>query len=221
MEIKEYKGVKNIKIINNKEFFNCVQCGKCCHIREKDKGLSQDDEEKYRQYMFAKFGIIYLASLSDITINVWPEEAEILKNLAEKRSIKLNIVPKRAVYDKAHHELIILDYFIDHDICPFYKDKSCTIYTSRPLICRSYPLITSKNLGKCEYKLKDPNHYLEEKPESEKLDMMVNMQKNIIHSMIVDGSIIIPETISNVEMDDILRTAKFKELRILNKIKKC
>lgn len=220
MDEKSLDGISNIKLVNGKVMFNCVMCGSCCHIREKDKGISIEDEEKYRHYMFNKFGIIYLARLNDITINVWPEEAEILQNEAKIKGIKLNIVPKRAVYDKSHHELIILDYYLDHDICPFFdkNSKLCGVYQIRPLICNSYPLLTTKNLGKCKYKLPNPDDYDLEKVAAEKLESMINLQKNIIQSLIDKGEIVIPEQISGVEMDDILRTAKFKELRIMDKI---
>jgi Fe-S-cluster containining protein len=212
--------IPNTKIVNGKKVFNCTLCGSCCHIREKDKGISNEEEEQYRHYMFNKFGIIYLARLTDITINVWPEEAEKLKEEAKIKGVKLKIVPKRAVYDKSHHELIILDYYLDHDICPFFnkKDKLCGVYAVRPIICRSYPLLTTKNLGKCEYKLINPDDYDSEKVEAEKLEKMINLQKKIIESLVSKGEIIIPEQITNVQMDDILRTAKFKELRIMDKI---
>lgn len=217
---KDKSQVPNTKIVNGKTVFNCTLCGECCHIREKDKGISIEDEEKYRQYMFNMFGIIYLARLSDITINVWPEEAEKLKEEAKLKGIKLNIVPKRVVYDKSHHELIILDYYIDHDVCPFFNHKSklCGVYNVRPIICRSYPLLTTKNLGKCQYKLNNPDDYDSEKLEAEKLEKMVSMQKQIIQSLISKGEIVIPGQITNIEMDDILRTARFKELRIMDKI---
>ena len=219
-DLMSRNGIPNTKIVNGKTVFNCVQCGGCCHIREKDKGISNEDEEKYRQYMFNKFGIIYLARLSDITINVWPEEVEILKKEAATRGIRLNIIPKRAVYDTSHHELIILDYFIDSDVCPFFNndDKLCGIYEYRPLICRSYPLLTTKNLGKCKYKLTNTDDYDTEKFAAEKLEKMINMQKNIIQSMIENKEIIIPEQITNVQLDDILRTARFKEFRLMHKI---
>ena len=217
-----YNGIPNTKKVNGKTVFNCTLCGECCHIREKDKGISIEDEEKYRHYMFNKFGILYLARLSDITINVWPEEAEVLKKEAESKGIKLKIVPKRVVYDKSHHELIILDYYIDHDICPFFdkKDRLCGVYQSRPIICRSYPLLTTKNLGKCKYKLNNVDDYDSEKHEAEKLESMINMQKRVIQSMIENKEIIIPEQITNVQMDDILRTARFKELRLMDMISK-
>jgi Fe-S-cluster containining protein len=212
--------INNFRYVDERKVFNCTQCGECCHIREKDKGISIEDEEKYRLYMFSKFGIIYLARLSDITINVWPEEAEALKNEAESKGVKLRILPKRAVYDQKHHELLILDYYIDHDICPFFdsKKKMCSVYTARPIICRSYPLITTKTLGKCKYKLENPEDYDSEKFEAEMLEKMVSMQKLVIKSLVENGSIIIPESITPVQLDDIFRTAKFKELRIMEKL---
>lgn len=222
MDDKSFNGIPNVKVVNGKKVFNCTLCGECCHIREKDKGISNVDEEVYRHYMFNKFGIIYLARLTDITINVWPEEAEILKEEARIKGVKLDLVPKRAVYDKSHHELIILDYYINHDVCPFFNKKSklCGVYTRRPLICMSYPLLTTKNLGKCKYKLTNHDDYDSEKVAAEKLELMINMQKNIIQSLIEKQEIVIPEQLTNVELDDILRTAKFKELRIMDKIKK-
>ena len=222
IKVKSFKGVPNVKTVDGKKVFNCTMCGECCHIREKDKGISPEDEAKYREYMYSKFGIIYLARLSDITINVWPEEAERLKEEAKQKGITIHIVPKRAIYDKKAHELIILDYYIDHDICPFFnkKDRLCGVYAARPIICRSYPLLTTKNLGKCEYKFENPLDYDTEIPEAEKLELMINAQKQIIQSMIEKGDIEIPESLTPVELDDIFRTARFKELRIMDKILK-
>ncbi len=220
MDNKSHNGIPNIKTVNNKTVFNCTLCGECCHIREKDKGVSIEDEDNYRNYMFSKFGIIYLARLNDITINIWPEEAEKLKEEAKLKGVKINIVPKRVIYDKSHHEIIVLDYYIDHDICPFFdkKNKLCGVYSVRPLICNSYPLLTTKNLGKCKYKLTNPDDYSDEKIAAKKLEKMINLQKNIIQSLIEKNEIVIPAQLTNVELDDILRTAKFKELRIMDKI---
>lgn len=216
---KYFEGVPNIRVINGKKIFNCTQCGQCCHIRERDKGISTDEENTYKQYMFQKFGIIYLAKLSDITINIWPEEAEILRKEANAKNINIKILPKRAVYDEKNHELIILDYYIDHDICPFFdgKRRLCGVYDVRPIICRSYPLLTTKNLGKCEYKLLDVDNYGDEKTEAERLEKIINKQKSVIKSLIDSGDITVPKTISHDEMENIIKTARFKELRVMDK----
>ncbi|MGV8086085.1 MAG: YkgJ family cysteine cluster protein [Candidatus Woesearchaeota archaeon] len=215
-----FEGISNIKLVNSKKVFNCTQCGECCHIRESDKGITSEQEEKYRHYMFNKFGIIYLAKLNDITINIWPEEAEALKNEAKKANIDIDILPKRVVYDKKNHELIILDYFINHDVCPFFnkKTRQCGVYLVRPIICRSYPLLTTTTLGKCKYKLTNPTNYDSELTEATKLELMINKQKSILKSMIDNGDIVIPESITDIEMDNILQTARFKELRIMDSL---
>ena len=60
--------------------------------------------------------------------------------------------------------------------------------------------------------------YDSEKVAAVKLESMIDMQKNIIQSLVEKGEILVPEQITNVEMDDILRTARFKELRIMDKV---
>jgi Fe-S-cluster containining protein len=166
--------------------------------------------------MYQSFGIIYLASLHEITINVWPEEKELLEAEAKKRGISINIRPKRAVYNPKSNELVILDYFIDHDICPFFDSshKTCTVYDIRPLICRSYPLLTTQTMGKCRYKKLDFNAYGSEIDEAKKLEERVRKQKAIIKNMIDSGEILIQENITIEEIDRILKNAKYVELRI-------
>lgn len=194
--------------------FICTQCGECCHIREK-KNMTLDEESAYTSYMYTRFGIIYLANLSEITINVWPEEKTILEKEALKSGINLNIKPKRAVHNSKTNELIILDYFIDHDICPFFdkKTKLCGVYELRPLICKSYPLLTTQNLGKCRYKKLDVNAYGSEKEAAIKLDQRIAKQKQILLQMIQNKEIVIHD-MTDLELHKILSTAVFKELRI-------
>ncbi len=180
-ELKEFEGIKNVKIVDGKKVFNCTMCGKCCYFRE-DKNITKEDEQKYYDYMYSKYGILYLAPLSDITINVWPEEAEKLRRIAIEKGVDVKLRPKRAVYDEKNNELIILDYFIDHDVCPFFdkKKRTCGVYDDRPLICRAFPLLSTKTTGNCEYKLFDTNEYADEQTEAKKLEKMVDFKKKII-----------------------------------------
>jgi Fe-S-cluster containining protein len=199
---------------NASRTFICTQCGECCHIREK-KNITEREESAYKNYLFKHYGIIYLADLSDITISIFPEEKEALEKESKKMSIKIDIKPKRAIYDKKSERLIILDYFINHDVCPFYnkKTKLCGVYAQRPLICRSYPLITAKNYGKCRYKKLDFNAYDEEKKYVKMLDDKIKMQKSVIIQMISEKSIEIPESITQELMESILKNSKIVELR--------
>jgi hypothetical protein len=77
--------------------------------------------------------------------------------------------------------------------------------------------LTTKSLGKCTYKLDDINAYSEEKSAAKKLEQMINLQKQVIKGMIDDNSISIPKTINAEEFANIIKTARFKELRIMEK----
>jgi Fe-S-cluster containining protein len=199
---------------NESPFFICTQCGECCHIREK-KNFSQEEEHAYYRFMFNKFGIIYLASLNHITINVWPEEKDILVSEAKKKNIELRIKPKRALYNLKNQELIILDYYIDHDTCPFFdkKNKLCQIYNERPLICRSYPLLTTRSYGKCKYKNLDYNAYKDEKSWAEQLEIRMRKQTNIINEMLKNGDIAIADVTEEIIAEAFMKN-KIIELRI-------
>lgn len=198
-----------------KQCFNCARCGECCHIREFIT-LSEAEEKTYKNFMFKEFGIIYLAPLNQITINIWPEEVDVLKEEAKKKKIELKIKPKRAIYDAKKNQLIIVDYYMDHDICPFFNkiEKICTIHSSRPTICRSYPLTSTKSYGKCKYKLLDFNSYEDEMIHAFKLDELVKKEKEIIKKMISSNQIEIPKSISENEFENIVKTASITELRI-------
>jgi len=166
--------------------------------------------------MFKNYGIIYLAPLNEITINIWPEEVDVLKAEARVKRINIDIKPKRAIYDAKKHQLIIVDYYIDHDICPFFDKtkKGCTIHKKRPLICKSYPLTGTKSYGKCKYKLLDFNSYEDEMLHAFKLDELLKKEKEIIKHMIANNQISIPKSISEEEFNKIVKTASITELRI-------
>ena len=198
---------------NESPYFICTQCGECCHIRE-EKNIDKAQESKYFSYIYRKFGIIYLASLSEITINIWPEEKDALEKEAKSRGMELSIKPKRAVYDSKNDFLIILDYFIDHDICPFFdrEKKLCTVYDKRPLICHSYPMLTTRALGKCKYKKLDLGAYKEEKGFAAKLENRTEAIKRMVSGMIEKGEI--DNTLGIQELDSRIKKAKIKELKI-------
>ena len=49
--------------------FVCTQCGECCHIREQ-KSFTQAEESAYKDVMYRRFGIIYLADLYNLEYHV-------------------------------------------------------------------------------------------------------------------------------------------------------
>lgn len=198
---------------NKSEVFICTQCGECCHIREQ-KNISREQEDKYFAFMYRHFGILYFARLPEITINVWPEEKEILEKEAKEKGITINIKPKRGFYNKKEDSLVILDYFIDHDICPFFNQekKQCGVYEHRPLICRSYPLLTTKTLGKCKYKKIDVNAYDTEKPVAEQLEVRTTTIKRVLKELKEKGEI--DTSIEPIQVYESIKSADVKELRL-------
>ncbi|GIU69619.1 MAG: hypothetical protein KatS3mg002_0855 [Candidatus Woesearchaeota archaeon] len=192
----------------NSKIFICTQCGECCHIREK-KDISEEEEKAYFSYMYNNFGIIYFAKLSDVTITIWPEEKEVLEKIAKEKGVNISFKSKRGYYDAEDKSLIIIDYYIDADICPFFnrKAKQCTIYENRPLICRSYPLLTTKTLGKCKYKKNDVNDYESEKIYAKKLDEKTYKIKKLLKEMISNKRILLDKK----DLEDV---RNIKELRI-------
>jgi Fe-S-cluster containining protein len=212
--VDQFIGKPELIEANDKSpIFICTQCGECCHIREK-KNITESEEASYRRYMYRHYGVIYLANLSDITINIWPEEKYMLEKRANDNGIKLSIKPKRAIYDKSKHRLIILDYYIDHDVCPFFDidKRQCGIYDIRPHICRSYPLTGTESDGKCKYKKKDMNSYGNELLEARKLSEVIRRQKELINMMLANKEITLLESITEQELRRIIATANMVEL---------
>jgi Fe-S-cluster containining protein len=171
------------------EQFYCKNCGQCCHLR-KDNVFDDAKDKDFVDLMFNEYGITYLAPIHNITINIWPEEKDLLIAEAKSRGMQINIAPKRGIYDTKLGNLIILDYFIDHDVCPFFDDKtkSCTVYSIRPLICRSYPLTSTNTLGSCFYRT-PLGTYGKELDDAKLLVERLNLQKRILSNLIKSGSI--------------------------------
>ena len=126
-----------------KKTLKCVRCGDCCHIRQENLVKLTDAEDfRIRKKLYENTGIIYLFSLKHYTISLTKEEKQILEAEAKKLKIKIKIKPKKITINKNKAKANIIDYFLDHDICPFLKGKNfCLIYNSRPQVCRIFPHI--------------------------------------------------------------------------------
>lgn len=118
----------------------CVDCGTCCHFRE-EGFLSDEEDFKIKGQLYLKTGIIYLYPFSRYTITINKEE----KNRLEKSHDGLKVLPKKIFYDADHDRIYILDYFLDYDICPMWKDNRCSVYSIRPEICKQFPNITMEH----------------------------------------------------------------------------
>lgn len=146
---------------------DCKQCGGCCTLKE--LAILENPQDKFiRQRIYDKTGIIYMYPLSTYTINLSHEEAETLRAAAKELSIKLNIKPKRVAIKEG--KLVILDWFIDHEICPFLSEKNiCKVYELRPLICKEFPNIRNLSAGKVINYEKIDSDFLIARDKAEKL----------------------------------------------------
>ncbi len=106
----------------------CNKCAWCCDFR-KPTDLSVEEDFSLRKYVFEKQGIVYLFPLSKCNLTLTKEEVDRLRKLGD-----VKLIPKRVYLDGT-----VIDYTFDHDICPFLKDNECSIYESRPHICRCFP----------------------------------------------------------------------------------
>ncbi|MBN1157498.1 YkgJ family cysteine cluster protein [Candidatus Woesearchaeota archaeon] len=150
----------------------CKKCGACCHIREK-KFLNDKTDLSLRKRIFSTTGIIYLEPLWHYTVSLTENEAKRMKKLARGKKIEFNIMPKKISIEGK--SIVIQDYYINHDICPFMKDNLCTIYRFRPKVCRDFPKrdleINSRIIMKveqCNLKFEDALKFVERKLKNNK-----------------------------------------------------
>jgi len=119
----------------------CVHCGGCCHFRE-EGFLTPEEDLKIKGQVYGKTGIIYLYPFSRYTITLSKNEKDVLETKAKKNNIDISILPKKVFYDIDNDKVYVIDYFLDSDICPFWKEERCSVYDNRPEICRQFPNIT-------------------------------------------------------------------------------
>jgi Fe-S-cluster containining protein len=91
--------------------FKCIKCGSCCK-NISDKGSSSNG----------------------LPLFEW--EAKRLKKL--KKGIKIE--PLDVFYDEKSKIYFCLGYLLIGEPCVFLKNKKCSIYKKRPLICRAFPV---------------------------------------------------------------------------------
>jgi Fe-S-cluster containining protein len=115
----------------------CLNCAECCKFREKPY-LTEQEDIMLRKKMYEKTGILYKEPFHRYTISLTTKEKNRLNKLAQEKNIQLNIRSKKYIILK--NKLKILDYYIDHDVCPFLKNNECSIYKHRPKMCKDFPL---------------------------------------------------------------------------------
>ena len=121
----------------------CRRCGWCCTHLGMSVDISLEEDKRVKRIVFESSGVVYIRPISRFFLSFSPENAKTLKSLAKKLNIKADIRPNKLIYDKKKDKVIIYDFFLNHNVCPFYnkKEKSCRIYNDRPVACRKFPNI--------------------------------------------------------------------------------
>jgi len=128
----------------------CEKCGKCCTQLRKKRLFSKLEDSLIRKAMFEKRGVLYRYTLGKYGLGLSGEEAGLFQEEAALQNITLKIKPKKIFIDE-NNKMVIYDYFLDHNNCPFYQNKLCSIYNKRPARCRAFPKI--ENIDESDLKI--------------------------------------------------------------------
>ena len=99
--------------------------------------MDKNEEERIKRAIFMKTGVIYGFPLKKLGLSITFEEKTILEKAAARLKINIRILPKKIFVTE--RGVIVYDYFIDSDSCPFLKNNNCQVYEIRPKICRDFP----------------------------------------------------------------------------------
>ena len=98
--------------------YTCLKCGTCCHEIPGSPGAKR--------------------------IPLYPEEVDLLIEIAKERGIKFAVKEDLVFPDELNLKILILTYRIILDPaghCPFFKNNiGCTIHKIKPFACQAYPL---------------------------------------------------------------------------------
>jgi Fe-S-cluster containining protein len=106
---------------------------KCCRNLKANKMLINYDLDSKRF-------IHFLELPNKAGIALFKDEKDSLAKLAKEKGVELKIKPLRGFLGK-DKKICVFKWFIDHDECPFLTNNSCSIYESKPLVCRSFPYL--------------------------------------------------------------------------------
>ncbi|MBW3015952.1 YkgJ family cysteine cluster protein [Candidatus Woesearchaeota archaeon] len=120
---------------NKKE--GCLRCTECCHFREK-AFLSDEEDLALRKQMWDSKGVLYVYPFHRYTISLSNSEKERLERLGREKKVEIKFIPKKIMLDE-EMKPVVLDWCVDADVCPFLVGDSCSIYSDRPEVCKTFP----------------------------------------------------------------------------------
>ena len=117
----------------------CVRCGGCCRFGSA-KSLTEEEEEKILTALFRSTGFIYPYGLFSPGLDIQSYEYSRFQRIASENGVKLELRPKKALYDTKRQLTIVFDWLLPCTECPFLRKKTeCLIYDERFEICRLFP----------------------------------------------------------------------------------
>lgn len=85
-----------------------------------------------------------MGTVNDATLELFEWELQRLIDLGKTQKKEIKIKPYWVVYDSNSKKGLVLNWNLEHNNCPFLKyDNTCSIYEKRPLVCQSFPFISS------------------------------------------------------------------------------
>lgn len=116
--------------------FECKKCGDCC----RDFGSDIKPEEYEEDGKPTPFTFVTPPSIPGLLLFPW--EVVKLKKIAVTLDKKLRIEPFGGWFSQPLKTIFIINYKLMNEPCPFLSsENNCEIYTQRPLLCQSYPLL--------------------------------------------------------------------------------
>jgi Fe-S-cluster containining protein len=121
--------------------FECNKCGKCCTDLlgkfgdiEEDRKITEKSNSQgpiYTLLPVEKHGLI---------LNEW--ERKECEEKARQLGVELNLQPNGALFDENQNLLLVISWNMMNEQCPFlHDDNYCRIYSSRPIVCKKYPIL--------------------------------------------------------------------------------
>lgn len=74
-------------------------------------------------------------------------EADTLRAKARETGLRVRLHPRTFLLETRRRVAVVLDWHLPYASCPFLVDYRCTVYDTRPLVCRAFPVMLAPPPG--------------------------------------------------------------------------
>jgi Fe-S-cluster containining protein len=103
----------------------------------RDESAAEASDRRAFRVALREHGVYHCTDGATTGLSLTNAEAARLR--ADPRSARLH--PRTFLLDARRRVVVVLDWHIPHEVCPYYADHKCTVYDARPLVCRAYPVL--------------------------------------------------------------------------------